>query len=103
MNMGIEADKAAELKAQVDLDNINFVNNDRLRGILQRTTAKPEQVIEAVRINEEARLRALKIVFLVLGGVALIAIFPTSRLPDYRPGEVPSGEPPGMARAGNKK
>jgi hypothetical protein len=68
MNTRIEADNAAELKAQVDLDNINLVNNDRLRRILQRTTAKPEQVIEAVRINEEARLRALKIVFLVPAG-----------------------------------
>ena len=90
-----------ELKAQVDLDNINFVNNDRLRGILERTTAKPEQVVEAVRINEEARLRALKIVFLLLGGVALIAIFPASRLPNYWPGEVPSGTAERGKKAGS--
>ena len=44
---------------------------------------------EAVRINTESRLRALKIVLLIMAGVALLAIFPASRLPDYRPGEIP--------------
>ena len=38
-----------EIQSQVDLDNINFVCNDRLLGIMQRTTATPQQVEEAVR------------------------------------------------------
>lgn len=78
---------------QVDLDNVDFVSNDQLEEVLSSTTATPEQVTEAVRINENARLRALKISFLVLSGIALLAIIPASGLPAYRPGEVPSTEP----------
>ena len=47
-----------ELQSQVDLDNITFVSNDRLLSAMQRTTATPEQVAEAMRINIDARLRA---------------------------------------------
>jgi hypothetical protein len=71
-----------DLKAQVDLDDINFVSNDHLLEVLQETTAGPEQVTEAVRINTEGRSRALKICFLALTGLALVAIFPAGRLPD---------------------
>ena len=78
----------AEVQAQIDLDNINFVTNDRLLEVMQATTATPEQVEEAVRINTESRLRALKIGLLLMAGVALLAIFPASRLPDYKPGEI---------------
>lgn len=49
-----------------------------------------EEVSKAVRINEAARLRSLKIAFLALGSVSLLAIFPARRLPAYKPGEVPS-------------
>jgi MFS family permease len=80
-----------ELKSQVNLDNINFISNDRLLSVLEGTTATPEQVAEAVRINTEGRIWALKIGFLVLACFALLAIFPVSRLPNYRPGEIPSG------------
>ena len=58
----------AEIQAQVDLDNINFVTNDRLLEVMQGTTATPEQVEEAVRINTESRLRALKISLLLMAG-----------------------------------
>jgi hypothetical protein len=90
-----------EIQAQLDLDNINFVTNDRLLEVMQGTTATPEQVEEAVRINTESRLRALKIGLLIMAGVALLAIFPASRLPDYKPGEIPHDpfETPEKARA----
>jgi hypothetical protein len=81
------------LKTQVDLDNINFVSNDRLLEIMQRTTATPQQVAEAMRINEDARLRALKIGLLIMAGAALLALIPAGRLPPYRPGELPAGPP----------
>jgi hypothetical protein len=81
------------LKTQVDLDNINFVSNDRLLEIMQRTTATPQQVTEAMRINEDARLRALKIGLLIMAGAALLALIPAGRLPPYRPGELPAGPP----------
>lgn len=78
-----------ELVAQVDLDNTNFVSNDRLQEILAGTDASPAQVDAAVAINEEARLRALRLGLLVLAGISALAVVPASRLPDYRPGEVP--------------
>ena len=79
----------AELRDQVDLESINFLSNDRLAERLTRTTATPAQTGEAMRINEAARLRALKIAFLVLGAISLFAILPSRRLPNYTPGEVP--------------
>jgi MFS family permease len=79
----------AELREQLDLDSINFLSNDRLLERLERTTATPEQVAEAMRINESTRLRSLKIAFLALGTLSLLAIIPASRLPRYKPGEVP--------------
>ena len=82
-----------ELQAQVDLDNINFVSNDRLQEMLAGTTATPEQVAEAVRVNTEARLRALKIGLLIMAGLAFLTIIPAARLPNYRPGELPADQP----------
>jgi MFS family permease len=82
-------DLPVEVQSQIDLDDINFVTNDRLFEIMQATTATPEQIEEAVRINTESRLRALKIGLLIMACVALLTIFPASRLPDYKPGEIP--------------
>lgn len=78
-----------ELMAQINLDNINFVSNDRLHAVLAATDATPEQVEEAVRLNADARLRALKIGFLVMAGLSLIAFIPASWLPNYKPGQIP--------------
>lgn len=82
-----------ELQAQVDLDSINFVSNDRLQQTLAQTTASPAQVAEAVRVNTESRLRALKIGLLFMAVIAFLAIIPASRLPNYRPGEIPESAP----------
>lgn len=78
-----------ELQSQVDLDNITFVSNDRLRSVLEATSGTPQQVEEAVRVNTEARLRALKIGLLIMAGLALLAVIPAGQLPNYRPGEIP--------------
>jgi hypothetical protein len=88
--------KRAELAERFDLDHINFIRNDQLHERLQQIPAPPEKADEAVRINTESRLRALKIGFLVLAGLALLAILPCGWLPDYRPGEIPSGQPSGQ-------
>jgi predicted MFS family arabinose efflux permease len=82
-----------ELQAQVDLDSINFISNDRLQTVLAATTASPAQVTEAVRVNTESRLRALKFGLLILAGIAMLAIIPASRLPNYTPGQIPAGQP----------
>ncbi len=83
-----------ELLAQVDLENITFISNDRLLSALQRTTATPEQVDAAITVNVEARLAALKMVLLLMAGVALLLILPSRLLPDYRPGDIPDNPPP---------
>jgi hypothetical protein len=80
--------KQGELADEFNLDSINFINNDQLKTRLETTTASAEQVDEAVRINSESRLRALKTGFLVLAGVSLLALVPCSWLPDYRPGDL---------------
>ncbi|MEV4410359.1 MFS transporter [Catellatospora sp. NPDC049609] len=77
------------LIAQVDLDNVNFVSNDRLREVLSRTDATPAQVEAAVAINTRARLNALRLGLLFLAAISALAILPASRLPNYRPHEIP--------------
>ena len=83
----------AEMKAEVDLDSINFLNNDRLKERFEGTTATAGQVTEAVRINTETRLQALKVGFFVLAGLAFLAIVPCGWLPDYKPGDIPGDQP----------
>lgn len=85
----------ADLVAQVDLDAVNFVSNDELREALASTDADQGQVDAAVALNEEARLNTLRLGLLVLAGVSATAILPASRLPRYRPGEIPVPSPEG--------
>lgn len=79
----------SEMTAEVDLDSINFLNNDRLKERFENTAASSEQIAEALRINSESRLRALKTGFLVLSSLSLLALVPCGWLPNYRPGEIP--------------
>jgi hypothetical protein len=83
-----------EIQAQLDLDSVNFISNDRLQAVLEGTTASPAQVAEAVRINTDARLRALKIGLVIMAGIAMLAIIPAQRLPNFVPGEVPDPSRP---------
>lgn len=82
--------RTAEIQAQVNMDSINFVSNDRLQSVLAQTTATPEQVAQAVRINQEDRLRSLIFGLLIMALLSLLAIFPVGRLPNYLPGELPA-------------
>src|SRR5262245_42810873 len=77
-----------ELKFVALFDNVDFVTNHELRSVLGGTSATPDQVEEAVAINESARLRALRASFLIVGGISLLSIFPAARLPKYVPGEL---------------
>lgn len=88
-----------EITSQINLDNITFITNDRLLGVMQNTTATPEQVAEAVRINVESRLEALKMVLLMMAAVAFMVILPARRLPDYRPGDIPDNPAPPSPQA----
>jgi MFS family permease len=78
----------AELKDEVNLTNLNFMSDVQIKERLRTTSATPEQLNEALRINAEARIRALKIGFLCLSGLALLALFPCRWLPEYKPGDV---------------
>jgi hypothetical protein len=51
--------------------------------LLEGDDGRPRTRTEAVRINTEGRSRALRICFLALTGLALVAIFPAGGLPGY--------------------
>ena len=78
-----------EIMEEVQLDEVNFISNDELRAKFAETSATYAQIDAAVQINEEQRLRTLKLGFLVLAGLSAIAALPASRLPRYRPEEIP--------------
>ena len=83
------------LVAQVPMDDVNFISNDDLRAVLERTDATPAQVDAAVAVNEQSRLSTLKLGLLILAAVSALAILPASRLPQYRPHEIPDPSPSG--------
>jgi MFS family permease len=76
------------LEKTVLFDNVDFVSNHALKSALGKTVATPEQIDEAVAINEDARRRAVQASFLIVAGISLLAIFPAARLPKYVPGEL---------------
>ena len=76
------------IQETVDLDNIDFVSNDDLDEILDESDLTPLQEAQVVVINIEGRLQALKLSFLILAIVALLAVVPAGGLPDYLPGEI---------------
>lgn len=78
-----------ELLSQINLDAVTFVSNERLEAVLEATNAPADEVAEAISINEASRLRALKLGFLIMSGLALFAILPCGWLPNYRPGTIP--------------
>lgn len=84
----------AELQAQLDLDNVAFVSNDRLLSALERAGATPEQVEEAVRVNTEARLFALRVSFHAFAGLALLALLTTRGVADTRHAAPPDADDP---------
>jgi MFS family permease len=77
-----------ELQTRAVSGGVDFVTSNELRSVLAGTSATPEQVKKAVAINEDARLRALRASFLIVGAISLLAIFPASRLPRYVLGEL---------------
>ncbi len=82
---------AAEvIEEYIDLDNIDFVSNEQLDEALEETDLTPQQEAAAVGINVASRLQSLKISFLVLASIALLAIIPAGGLPNYVPKEVPA-------------
>lgn len=76
---------------QLSLDSIDFVSNEDLDDFLEtQANLTPQQESEIVDINIAARLQALKISFLILAGIAVLAIIPAGNMPDYKPEELPA-------------
>jgi MFS family permease len=88
-----DSDIPESLRAQVPLDNVNFVGNDDLRERLAQTDATPAQIEQAVGINVDARLEALRAGLLVMAALAALAIVPASRLPGRQDEEIPDPSP----------
>ena len=82
------------LVAQVNMDNLTFISNNRLEAAMAGTTATKEQIVAASQVNADARLRALKLTFWVLSLLSLLMVVPARMLPSYRPGELPPGPQP---------
>jgi len=78
------------IEETVDLDNIDFVSNEQLDEVLEEIELTPQQEAQAISINIEARVQALKISFLILACIAVLAIIPAGKLPDYSPAEIPN-------------
>lgn len=78
------------IEQNLELDKIDFVSNDDLDEFLEEIDLTPQQEATVVDINVNARLQALKISFLVLAGIAILAIVPSGGLPDYLAKEVPA-------------
>ncbi len=81
---------SAELLNQVNPANLNFMTDAQVETRLTDIGASAAEMKDGLRINAEARIRALKIGFMVMSGLALLAIVPCSWLPDYKPGEIPA-------------
>lgn len=73
---------SVELKAQTDSTNLNFIRDSQVEGRLGAFAATSEEIMEALIINALARARALKVGFLLMSWLALLAIIPCSWLPD---------------------
>ena len=74
----------------------------RPRAVRHRPGLARHAAVQAVRVNTEARLRALKIGLLIMAGLALLTIIPAGRLPNYVPGEVPDEQPASKAARDEK-
>lgn len=73
---------SAKLKAQTDSTNLNFIRDSQVEGRLGAVAATSEELTEALIINALTRARALKVGFLLMSGLALLANIPCSWLPD---------------------
>lgn len=100
LGFGVARDAASnpvitpELSAQVNLDNINFLTNDQLEAVVARTDATAVQKAAAITIFEDNRLNALRATMLILALLALLAVVPAGRMPDFRTdGDLPVGYP----------
>lgn len=68
-----------ELRAHLDLNRVAFISNDRLQQVLEQLPLTPEHIANAVQINTDARLFALKLSFFALAGLTFVGFLPLAR------------------------
>lgn len=68
-----------ELRAHLDLSRVAFISNDRLQQVLEQLPLTPEHIANAVQINTDARLFALKLSFFALAGLTFVGFLPVAR------------------------
>lgn len=68
-----------ELRAHLDLNRVAFISNDRLQQVLEQSPLTPEHIANAVQINTDARLFALKLSFFALAGLTFVGFLPFAR------------------------
>ncbi len=88
-----------ELKVQMNLDDVSFISNDRLRRSMESTTATPEAGDRSREHQHQARLLALKLTLFTFAGIALLAYFPAGSLPRYERKTLPSHQADDLAGA----
>ncbi len=71
-----------EVKNKIDLSHPAFISNAQLEAAFSQTAATEAEVAEAVRINSEARLEALRITLFVLAAFAVLGLIPSGGLPN---------------------
>ncbi|SDD79889.1 Predicted arabinose efflux permease, MFS family [Sanguibacter gelidistatuariae] len=81
---------SSELINEINFDDANFLTNEQLTVVLEGTGATQPEVVTAVEINADARLRALQISLLALAAISLLAIVPATRMPEFREGDLPA-------------
>ncbi|WEK14872.1 MAG: MFS transporter [Candidatus Microbacterium phytovorans] len=82
-------DISDQLISEVRISDADFLTNPQLEAVLANTSASPAEVEAAIAINEDARLRSLKVSLLGLALLALLAIVPATRMPGRIRGELP--------------
>jgi predicted MFS family arabinose efflux permease len=73
----------ATLAERVNLDEMTFMDNSQLQAVLSRKSISTAQSRAAFEINAEARLNALRLSLLILGGLALLMVIPGRNLPGH--------------------
>lgn len=74
------------------LNDADFISDNEMDEYLGETDLGVTQMAVVTNVNNEARIRSLKISFLFLAGLSLLAIIPAGGLPNYVPKEIPIDE-----------
>lgn len=72
------------------LNDPDFVSDLEMEDYLEETELGVTQRAVIATINRDARIRSLKISFLFLASLSLLAVIPASGLPNYVPEEIPA-------------